>query len=182
MDPRSYADSCVPHDINTEECVNEEEVERQTALLISLLVKEGYDVKIKHMLVGHSVIEFKRNKDENSIVYSQVADSIIRRIGEDGEGVRNLVFTTVAMNVLREKGYNFDEYACNSYNYPCYRRITMCFLPDGNRFSPKYVTDDITSLVKGRSEIKANDINICEQLERNIRIAQYFILGLVKTN
>lgn len=27
-----------------------------------------------------------------------------------------------------------------------------------------------------------HDINICEQLERNIRIAQYFILGLVKTN
>ena len=146
-----------PVDINNSLLVREEEIRIQEDLLIALLVREGYTVKLSGT---HVVKNFKRSKEKDSFVYKEALCRAIDKMGEDGEGLRSLLFSTMAMKVLEKNGYIFEECICRAYNYPMYRRILSCYTPDNRIIVPSLKNILITPF-----KIKGNDIHIKRLIE-----------------
>lgn len=165
------SDTFDPIRIDTELVVSKEDVDLQTVFLVTLLVREGYTIEISNE-GSISVIDFGREKGKDQAIYREAMFKLIAMLKEDGEGVRSLIFTSITTNLLKKKGYIFDECACKSYNYPTYRRIIACRLPDNRIYLPSRMSKDLVRAIYNSTEIKGNEARIVRLIEKDIDLIQ----------
>lgn len=166
------SDTFDPIRIDTELVVSKEDVDLQTAFLVTLLVREGYTVEISNEGSSMSVTDFGREKGKDQAIYREAMFKVIAALKEDGEGVRSLIFTSITTNLLKKRGYIFDECACKSYNYPNYRRIIACRLPDNRIYLPSRMSKELVRAIYNSTEIKGNEVYILRLIEKDIDLIQ----------